>query len=47
MAFDLYIKDEIEKLVEKSSGKRVGSFMYEVAAIKFATSNNKLIELLK
>jgi hypothetical protein len=47
LAFELYIRDEIEKLVEKSSGQREGSQMFEVAAITFATANKNLIYMLK
>jgi hypothetical protein len=46
-AFELYIKDEIEKLVEKTSETQEGPGMFDVAVITFATANQTLIKLLK
>ena len=46
MALKLYIKDELEKIVEKTSDSREAPELFEVATITFATANKKLIKLL-
>lgn len=47
LSFELYIKDEIEKIVEKSSDAQEGPELFEIAVITFATKNKTLMKLLK